>query len=262
MQLVLLCGGKGTRMREETEYRPKPLVLIGGKPILWYIMKMYSYYGVNDFILCTGYKGDMIKQYFMDMYWRNNDFTLHMGEKNLIEYETKEKENWNITIVDTGQETLTAGRLKYIKKYIKEENFLMTYGDGLSNVNINKVIEHHMSKGKCVTITGVHPMSPFGLIEIENGIAKSFKEKPRLNDVINGGFMVMNKNVFNYIPEEDCMFEDTPLKTIAKDNELAVYEHNDFWKAVDTFKDVEEVNRMYDSGITPWIVWKDNSKRS
>lgn len=256
MKAVILCGGKGTRMREETEYRPKPLVPIGGKPILWHIMKIYSQYGINDFILCTGYKGDMIKQYFMEMYWRNNDFTVNMnGERELV-YHTEENEDWKITVVDTGLETLTAGRLKKVAKYINEDNFLMTYGDGVSDVNIRELIKHHERKGKIATLTGVHPMSPFGLIEIENGIAKSFKEKPRLNDVINGGYMVLNKKIFDYIPEEDCMFEEEPLKAIARDNELAVYEHEGFWKAIDTFKDVEEVNKMWDKGDRPWKIWE------
>lgn len=255
MKAVILCGGKGTRMREETEYRPKPLVLIGGKPILWHIMKIYSKYGINDFILCTGYKGDMIKQYFMDMNWRNNNFTLHMNGKKEIEYHTEEHENWNITIVDTGLETMTAGRLKAVANYIEEDEFLMTYGDGVADVNIEELIRYHKKMKKLATITGVHPTSPFGLIEIKDGIAKSFKEKPRLVDVINGGFMVLNKTIFDYILEEDCMFEDEPLKKIASDSELAVYEHNGFWKAVDTFKDVEEINKMWDEGEKYWKMW-------
>lgn len=255
MKLVILCGGKGTRMREETEYRPKPLVLIGGKPIIWHIMKIYSQYGINDFILCTGYKSDMIKQYFMEMYWRNNDFTLKIGSQYDIQYYTKENENWNITIVDTGIETLTAGRLKKVSKYIDEDTFLMNYGDVLSDVNINKLIKYHNDNKKIVTITGVHPTSQFGLIQVEDGVAKSFNEKPRLDDIINGGFMVLNKNIFDYIPEEDCMFEEVPLKTIVKNKELAVYEHLGFWKAIDTFKDAEEVNRMWERKDTPWKCW-------
>lgn len=256
MQAVILCGGKGTRMREETEYRPKPLVPIGGKPILWHIMKIYSQYGINDFILCTGYKGDMIKQYFMEMYWRNNDFTLHINNDEKIEYHTKEKENWKITIVDTGLETLTGGRLKKIDKYINEENFLMTYGDGISNININELVEYHKNKETIATITGVYPMSPFGLIEVKDGIVKSFKEKPRLKDMINGGFMVLNKKVFDYIVDDDCMFEERPLRALARDSQLAVYEHKGFWTAIDTFKDIEKVNKMWNCGDTPWKIWE------
>lgn len=254
MQAVILCGGKGTRMREETEYKPKPLVLVGGKPIIWHIMKTYSKFGINDFVLCTGYKSDMIKQYFIEMYWRNNDFTLNMNHDNKIMLHTMEKENWNITIVDTGLETLTGGRIKKIQNYIKDDTFLLTYGDCVSNINIKKLIEFHEIKGKIATLTGVHPMSPFGLIEIENGIAKSFKEKPRIDDVINGGYMVLDKKVFDYIPK-DCMFEEEPLKKLASDGELSVYEHNDFWMAIDTFKDVEKINKMWDEGEQPWKVW-------
>ena len=255
MKAVILCGGKGTRMREETEYRPKPLVPVGGKPILWHIMKTYSYYGIKDFILCVGYKGDMIKEYFMEMNWRNNDFTLHVNGDKKIKYHNIEQEDWNVTIIDTGLETLTAGRLKKVSQYIDDDDFLMTYGDGVSDIDINKLINHHKKMNKIATITGVHPMSPFGLIEIQNGLAKAFKEKPRLNDVINGGYMVLNKKVFDYIPEKDCMFEEEPLMKIAKDGELAVYEHNGFWKAIDTFKDVETVNKMWDKGDKPWEIW-------
>ncbi|MDW8799691.1 glucose-1-phosphate cytidylyltransferase [Clostridium sp. A1-XYC3] len=256
MKAVILCGGKGTRMREETEYRPKPLVLVGGKPILWHIMKLYSHYGINDFILCVGYKGDMIKQYFMEMYWRNNDFTLHINGNKNIDYLTKEEDNWKITIVDTGLETGTAARLKQVEKYIEENTFMFTYGDGLSDVNLIELLEYHKSKNRISTLTGVHPFSTFGLMDVENGIVKSFREKPVLMDMVNGGYMVLNKRVFDYIPDEDCMFEQEPLKNLAKDSQLAVYEHNGFWRALDTFKDVEVVNNMYENGDAPWKIWK------
>lgn len=258
MKAVILCGGKGTRMREETEYRPKPLVDVGGRPIIWHIMKTYSQHGINDFILCLGYKGDMIKQYFKDMYWINNNYTMHIDDgRTNIEYHTKEEEKWNVTLVDTGAETLTAGRLKNIEKYINDDDdFLMTYGDGLSDVNIKELIEYHKIKGKTATLTGVHPMSPFGVIEVEDGIAKTFKEKPRLEGMINGGYMVLNKEIFKYIPEEDCMFEEEPLRAIAKKSELAVFEHNGFWMAIDTFKDVENVNKMCKNNDMPWKTWE------
>ncbi|MEG0307370.1 MAG: glucose-1-phosphate cytidylyltransferase [Clostridium sp.] len=256
MKVVILCGGKGTRMREETEYRPKPLVSIGGKPIIWHIMKIYSSYGINDFILCVGYKGDMIKQYFMDMYWRNNDFTLKINGSKEINYHTREEENWNVTIVDTGIETMTSGRLKQVEKYIDEDEFLFTYGDGLSDIDINKLIEFHRKKGRMSTLTGVHPISPFGLMEVEDGIVKSFKEKPILKDMVNGGFMVLNKNIFKYLPSEDCFFEQSPLINMAKDGQLAVYEHKGFWTAIDTFKDVEAVNKMWGNGECEWKVWE------
>ncbi|MFL0251675.1 glucose-1-phosphate cytidylyltransferase [Clostridium neuense] len=255
MKVVILCGGKGTRMREETEYRPKPLVLIGGKPIIWHIMKTYSHYGFNDFILCVGYKGDMIKQYFMEMYWRNNDFTLHINGDKHIDYHTKEEENWNVTIVDTGLETMTAGRIKQVQKYIDDDDFMLTYGDGLSDVNINNLLEYHNSKETIATLTGVYPISNFGLMEVEDGIVKAFKEKPVLKDMVNGGFMVLNKKVFDYIPKKDCFFEAEPLNKLAHDGELAVYEHNGFWTAVDTFKDIEKVNEIWNSEGRSWKVW-------
>ncbi len=255
MKAVILCGGKGTRMREETEYRPKPLVDIGGRPIIWHIMKIYSYYGINDFILCVGYKGDMIKQYFIDMYWRNNDFTLHTNGSQNMEYHTKEEENWNITILDTGLETMTGGRLKQVEKYIDDE-FMFTYGDGLSNVNINELLKYHKEMGKIATLTGVYPTSPFGVMETENKIVKSFKEKPVLKDMINGGYMVLNKKVFKYFNGMDCSFEQEPLMNLAKEGQLAVYEHKGFWAAIDTFKDVQRVNEIWNKGDKSWKLWE------
>ena len=256
MKVVILCGGKGTRMREETEYRPKPLVDVGGKPIIWHIMKIYSSYGFNDFILCVGYKGEMIKQYFMDMYWRNNDFTLHFNGDPKIEYHTKEEENWNITIVNTGIETLTGGRLKQIENYIDTDDFMFTYGDGLSDVDLSKLLAFHKEKGKIATITGVNPISPFGVMGVKNGLIETFKEKPILKDIVNGGFMVVNKAIFKYLPQEDCFFEQEPLRNLAKDRELAVYKHNGFWIAIDTFKDVETVNKLWAKGENPWKTWE------
>lgn len=256
MKVVILCGGRGTRMAGETEYRPKPLVTIDGKPMIWHIMKFYSSYGFNDFILCIGYKGEMIKQYFMEMYWRNNDLTVHIDKNQKIEYHTsEEEENWTITIVDTGIETETGGRLKSIEKYISEDDFMFTYGDGLSDVNLNNLVDFHKSKNTLATLTGVYPVSTFGIMDVKDGIVKSFKEKPILKDMVNGGYMVLNKKVFDYI-EKDCSFEGEPLGKIAKDGELAVYEHNGFWKAVDTLKDVLLIENMCVEGNTPWQIWK------
>jgi len=255
MKVVILCGGKGTRMREETEYRPKPLVDIGGKPIIWHIMETYSHYGINDFILCVGYKGDMIKQYFMDMHWRNNDFTLFTNCEGKIQYHSKQEENWSITIVDTGLETMTGGRLKQVEKYIDQEDFMFTYGDGLSDINISELLEYHRSKGKIATLTGIYPTSPFGLLDVVNNSVVSFREKPVLKDMINGGYMVLNKKVFNYLDGMDCCFEQEPLNMLARDGELAVYEHKGFWSAIDTFKDVENMNNMWSKGDIPWKLW-------
>ncbi len=255
MKIVILCGGKGTRMREETEFRPKPLVEVGDNPIIWHIMKIYSYYGFHDFILCVGYKGDMIKRYFMEMSWRNNDFTVKTTSHASLQFHTTAKEDWNVTLVDTGPETLTGGRIKKIKKYIHDEHFMLTYGDGLSDVNIKELWAYHQQAGKLATLTGVHPISPFGVIETKNSIVTAFKEKPILDDLINGGFMVLNRKIFDYLPQEDCAFEQEPLHRLAADAQLAVYKHNGFWTAIDTHKDVERVNELWRTGETPWKLW-------
>jgi glucose-1-phosphate cytidylyltransferase len=256
MKTVILCGGKGTRMREETEFRPKPLVNVGENPIIWHIMKIYSYYGINDFILCVGYKGDMIKRYFMEMCWRNNDFTVKTGAKTDVIYHTTDEENWNVTIVDTGAETQTGGRIKRIEKYIQEDDFMLTYGDGLSDVNIHELYAYHKEAGKIATLTGVNPTPPFGIIQTTNGVVTSFKEKPVLDDVINGGYMVLNRKIFNYLPEEDCAFEQEPLRRLALDSQLAVYRHTGFWTSIDTYKDIERVNELWKMGDTPWKRWE------
>jgi glucose-1-phosphate cytidylyltransferase len=255
MKAVILCGGKGTRMREETEFRPKPLVTVGGKPIIWHIMKFYSFYGINNFILCVGYKGDMIKRYFMEMRWLNNDFTVKTGDSGELEYHTSDAEPWNVTIVDTGAETQTGGRVRQIQKYIDVDDFMLTYGDGLSDVNLRKLYAYHKLTGKVATLTGVNPTSPFGVIQTEHGVATAFKEKPVLEDIINGGFMVLNQKVFVYIPQEDCAFEQEPLHHLAEDAQLAVYKHSGFWTAIDTYKDVERVNELWKNGDTPWKLW-------
>ncbi len=256
MQTVILCGGKGTRMREETEYRPKPLVLIGGRPILWHIMKIYSHYGYKDFILCVGYKGDMIKRYFMEMCWQNNDFTTFTGRDSHVEYHTRNNENWSVTVADTGLESQTGKRIKQIERYISGDTFMLTYGDGLSDVNIPALVESHKAAQCIATITGVNPTSPFGVIQTQNGKATRFKEKPLLEDIINGGFMVLDKRAFEYIPEDNCPFEQEPLHRLALDGEISVYKHDGFWAAIDTSKDIERMNALWDTGEAPWKLWE------
>lgn len=254
MKAVILCGGKGTRMREETEYRPKPLVLIDGYPILWHIMNIYSQYGVNEFVLCLGYKGDMIKEYFNNILWRHNDYTIHLNNKKKgIEYHSRNYVDWKITMIDTGEETLTGGRLRIAMDYIEEEEFFMTYGDGVSDVNIEELYEFHKRSGKVATLTGVNPVSSYGIIGVEDGEAKSFLEKPKVQGVVNGGFMVLKKSVVDYFPEKDCMFVQEPLKNIVFHGQLAVYEHGGYWKAIDTFKDVKILNAECKNGNYPWI---------
>jgi glucose-1-phosphate cytidylyltransferase len=258
-KVVILCGGKGTRMREETEFKPKPLVEIGGMPILWHIMKIYSHYGFNDFVLCLGYKGNMIKEYFMNFEWFANDFTLHMGDgKGEMLTHTHTTENWNITFADTGEYTDTGGRVKKIQKYIDGDTFFLTYGDGVADIDLSGLLEFHRSKGRVATVTGTKPTWRFGVLEVdESGIATSFAEKPATNGLINGGFFVLNTTIFDYLNENSNLEHDT-LKKLAKEDELAVYQHDGIWQCMDTYKEVEEFNRQWNLNNRPWVVWKND----
>lgn len=259
MKVVILCGGKGTRMREETEYKPKPLVEVGGMPILWHIMKIYSHYGLNDFVLCLGYKGNMIKEYFLNFEWFANDFTLHMGNgKGKITTHAYPMEHWNITFADTGEDTDTGGRVKKIEKYIDKDTFFLTYGDGVADVNISNLLDFHRSKGKIATVTGTKPTSRFGVLNVDEfGIAKSFAEKPATDGLINGGFGVFNREIFNYLTEESN-FERDALQKLAKKDEVAVYRHDGFWQCMDTYKEVEEFNKQWKLNNKPWVVWENH----
>jgi len=231
-KVIILCGGVGTRMKEETEFKPKPMVKVGEKPLLWHIMKIYSYYGFNDFVIALGYKGDMIKEYFSN----NND------------------DNFNITMVDTGQESLTGERVRRLKEYIKDDIFMLTYGDGVANININELLEFHKKQNTLATITGVHPHHKYGLVKVDgNNLVEEFYQKPTLPDVVNGGFMVLSKKVFDYI-KEDSMIEDVFFPLIQK-KQLSVYQHNDFWFAIDTYKEYEDLNKMWQNN-PQWKIWK------
>ncbi len=256
MKVVILCGGKGTRMREETEYKPKPLVEIGGMPILWHIMKIYSYYGFNDFVLCLGYKGNMIKDYFLNFEYFTNDFTLHLGDgkRNVISH-ANSLENWNITFADTGEETDTGGRVKKIEKYIDEGSFFLTYGDGVANIDIISLLKYHKTKDKIATVTGTEPRLRFGVLEVDqSGIATSFAEKPTTKGLINGGFYVFNTEVFDYL-NDNSNLEREALSKLAQERKLAVYRHEGFWQCMDTYKEVEEFNRQWKLNEKPWAVW-------
>jgi len=238
MQVVILCGGKGERLREHTEAIPKPLVEIGNKPILWHIMKIYSHYGYNDFILCLGYKGEKIKEYF------NNE----------------NNENWNIELVDTGLDTNTGGRIKKIEKYIENNDFLATYGDGVSDINIKELVEIHKKHGKIATMTCTSLRSNYGIVDIDdNNLAIGFKEKPFMNMWINGGFFVFNKKIFNYL-DEDTILENKPMEQLTKEKQLFVYKYNGFWECMDTYKDTRVLNEMHDKGKAQWMVWDKNDK--
>ena len=256
MQVVILCGGKGTRMREETEYRPKPLVEVGGMPILWHIMKIYSHYGFKDFVLCLGYKGNMIKEYFRHFEWLVNDFTLYLGKgKGKVVSHVHKPEDWTITFADTGQETGTGGRIKRVARYVKSPEFFLTYGDGVADVNLRELFRFHKKMGKIGTVTGIHPSSKFGIMDQKGGIVSSFQEKPGLEGLANGGFFVFKRKIFDYL-DEDGFLEQEPLRLLASGGELAVFDHKGFWHSMDTYKDVESLQQKWDRGIHPWVVWK------
>jgi glucose-1-phosphate cytidylyltransferase len=254
MKVVILCGGKGTRFRDYPEEIPKPLALIGGKPILWHIMKLYSHYGFKDFVLCLGFKADMIKRYFIEEEWRAKDFTLSLKDKKKIDHSSDE-EDWNITFADTGIETNTGGRLKQIEKYIpKGEDFFATYGDGLSNVHIDELLEFHKKMGKTATITCLRPYSQFGIVETNDGLVTQFREKPKLDYWINGGFFVLKHDIFNYLAENDIL-EKKPFEDLAAKKEIAAYKFEGFWQCMDTFKDYQSFGELWEKGA-PWKVWQ------
>jgi glucose-1-phosphate cytidylyltransferase len=255
--VVILCGGKGTRLKEETEYRPKPLVTVGGMPILWHIMKIFSQQGFNNFILCLGYKGDMIKEFFLNYEHYANDFTLNFKSGRKWIHNPQSIEDWNITFVNTGLETSTAGRLKKVEKYVHSDQLMLTYGDGVADIDLNKLLEFHNSKEKMATITGIHPRTKYGVVEVdENNLVSSFREKPVLGDLINGGFMVFQKEIFSEI-NEDCMLVEKTLPYLATKNQLSFYKHEGFWHCMDTHKDFENLNKIWRESH-PWKIWEQH----
>jgi len=259
MKVVILAGGLGTRLSEETDFKPKPMVEIGGRPILWHIMKIYSHYGFNDFIILTGYKSHIIKDYFINYYTRYSDITVDMSD-NSVEIHKSRHEPWKVTMLYTGQDTMTGGRIKKAQKYIGNEPFLLTYGDGVSDVNINKLIDYHKNSKSVVTLTAIQPSGRFGAVSIEDsGKIKTFAEKPKGDKSwINGGFFVCEHQVFDYIKEDDSViFEKGPLESLAKDGKLNAYKHEGFWRAMDTLKDKNDLTQMWVSEKAPWVMWKD-----
>lgn len=246
VKVVILCGGKGLRMRGLEENIPKALARVNGKPIIWHIMKLYSQYGYNEFILPLGYQGEKIKEYFIEYKWKESDLELVLNENNPIPLNNIE--DWSITFADTGLETMTGARIKNIEKYVDDDIFLLTYGDGLSDINIDKLIQFHKEKGKTVTLTGIRKQSQYGILELENGIATKFVEKPEMNSIINGGFFVCNRDFFRYLSDDpQCVLEENPLKNLIKDEELAIYEHDGLWMSIDTPKDLVEANKIWKS---------------
>jgi len=253
MKVVILAGGRGTRISEETEVLPKPMIQIGGKPILWHVMKAYSYFGFNDFIICLGYKGYVIKEYFANYFLHSSDLTLDLSTNNVKVHGSK-AEPWKVTLIDTGLETMTGGRIKRIEKYVENEPFLLTYGDGIGNVDIHKLIEFHQSKGKLATVTAVQLEGRFGALNIEDGNkVSSFIEKPRGDGAwINGGFFVLDPGIFKYIKDDSMIWEKEPLEKLAKDNQLNAFKHNGFWKCMDTLRDKIELDQLWNTGNAPW----------
>lgn len=256
MKALLLAGGFGTRISEETSLKPKPMVEIGGKPIIWHIMKMYSFHGINDFIILLGYKGYYIKEYFSNYFLHQSDVTIDLKD-NSIEIHNNSAEPWKVTLLDTGSNTMTGGRIKRAKDYIGDEPFLVTYGDGVADVDITATIAYHKSHGKAITMTSVQPAGRFGALDIagDNSV-HSFKEKPQGDGSwINAGFFVCEPKVFNYIAGDNTVFEKEPLENLAKEGELFTYKHQGFWQCMDTIRDKNYLNELWESGNTPWKKW-------
>ena len=256
---VILAGGKGTRLAEETSIRPKPMVEIGGKPIIWHIMKIYSHYGINEFIICLGYKGHMIKEYFLNYALLSSDITVHTKAEKYPEFQVHKNvsEDWKIVLVETGEETMTGGRLKQIKNYLKpNEHFCMTYGDGLSNVDIGKLIELHQTEGKLATVTGVRPHARFGQLQLKNNLVTKFQEKPHdEGGYINGGFFVLFPKVLDYIENDQTIWEKDPLERLVSEHQLAAHLHDDFWHPMDSLRDRINLESMWESNKVPWKIW-------
>jgi len=263
MKVVILAGGLGTRLSEETELKPKPMVEIGGRPILWHVMKIYSHYGFNDFIILTGYKSHVIKDYFLNYYTRYSDITVDMSN-NAVEIHQHRNEPWKVTMLYTGQDTMTGGRIKKAQEYVGNEPFMLTYGDGISDVNIKELIDFHKKSGKLATLTAIQPSGKFGAINIEgSGSISSFTEKPQGDGAwINGGFFVLEPQVFDYITKGDAtIFEREPLENLAKEGLLSAYKHKGFWHAMDTLKDKNELTDMWTAQKAPWAVWENETDK-
>ena len=258
MKVVILAGGLGTRLGEETAVRPKPMVEIGGKPILWHIMKIYSFYGYNEFVILTGYKHEIIKNYFLNYRFYNSDLTIDLATNN-IEILSNAAEDWKVSVIYTGEHTLTGGRIGRIKEFIGNESFMLTYGDGVSDVNIGELVKFHESHGCFCSMTVIQPEGRFGVVKVDdNNSILSFQEKPKNTDSwINGGFFVCQPKVFDYITEGDLtVWEQTPLRSLANEKQLMAYKHDGFWRPMDMLKDKEELNKIWNSGHAPWKVWE------
>jgi glucose-1-phosphate cytidylyltransferase len=258
MRVAILCGGVGTRLREETEFRPKPLVEVGGRPILWHIMKLYAHHGFRDFVLCLGYRGSMIKEYFLNYEAMNNDFTICLGRESRLEYnDNHEEQNFRITLADTGLETMTGGRLRRARKYLSDDCFMVTYGDGVSDVDIHRLVEFHKSHGRLATVTTFRPVSRFGILDINaNNQVQNFIEKPKSDAWASAGFFVFQREVLDYLNDDECILEHEPLQRLAAERQLVAYHHDGFFYAMDTYREYQILNDLWKNGEAPWKVWK------
>jgi glucose-1-phosphate cytidylyltransferase len=257
MKAVILAGGYGTRISEESQYKPKPMVEIGGMPILWHIMKEYSFYGINDFVICAGYKQDMVKEWFNNYFIYTSDVTFDFTNGKHVILREQHSEPWKVTVVDTGNGTMTGGRIKRIQPYIGDEAFCMTYGDGVCDVNIGKLIEFHKSHGKLATLTAVLQDQSKGVLDIggDNAV-RSFREKTKEDSVpINAGYMVLKPQVFNYLDGDECVFEKEPLRKLAEEGQLMSYQHKGYWQCMDTLREKNQLEKLWKSGKAPWKVW-------
>ncbi len=257
MKAVILAGGYGTRISEESQYKPKPMIEIGGMPILWHIMKEYSFYGINDFVICAGYKQDMVKEWFNNYFIYTSDVTFDFTDGKHIILREQHSEPWKVTVVDTGNGTMTGGRIKRIQPYVEDEAFCMTYGDGVCDVNISKLIEFHKSHGKMATLTAVLQDQSKGVLDIggDNAV-RSFREKTKEDSVpINAGYMVLEPQVFDYLDGDECVFEKEPLRKMAEEGQLMSYQHKGYWQCMDTLREKNQLEKLWKSGKAPWKVW-------
>ncbi|HEV2863470.1 MAG TPA: glucose-1-phosphate cytidylyltransferase [Pyrinomonadaceae bacterium] len=258
MKTIILCGGLGTRLREETEFRPKPLVEVGGRPILWHIMKLYAHHGFRDFVLTLGYRGQKIKEYFLNYEAMNNDFTICLGRQHRVSYHDEHQEqDFHVTLAETGLETMTGGRVKRVERYVEGDTFMVTYGDGVADVDLRALLDFHHSHGRTATVTTVRPVSRFGVLEVgDGGDVTNFAEKPQLDGWVSAGFFIFNRKFFDYLEGEDCFFERAPLERLASEGQLMAYRHEGFFFAMDTYREYEYLNQLWSSGEAPWKVWK------
>ncbi len=258
-KVVILCGGEGTRLREETEFKPKPMVTVGGLPIILHIMKMYAHYGFDDFVLCLGYKGQSIKEFFINHEYMHNDFTLNLGDRTKdVVHKSPDIMNWSVTFAETGLKAMTGARIKKIEKYVDTDNFFVTYGDGVADISLPSLYDFHKKQNTTATLTAVHPRSKYGMVKAgNNGLIETFVEKPVLFDYINGGFYCFKKDMFDRLSHDNnCVLETAPFEGLVADNQFSMYRHEGFWYAMDTYKDYLELNKMWSEGKTPWKVWE------